>query len=162
MNIFVIDKDPVKAAQQLCNAHVVKMIVESAQLLSSHDRLHGIEEKRYKLCYQHHPCRKCLENIHNYIWLCHHLNALLDEYTFRYNKLHKVREMFNRCWKSYLEMTYDTNLLSFPKCMIKELKVGTDNIDDVVNAYQNYYRFKKNILKRFYYKNREIPKWLEQ
>ncbi len=161
MNIFVINKNPVLAAQQLCNSHVVKMIVESAQLLSTHDRFHGIEENRYKSCYLNHPCRKCLENIHNYVWLCHHLNALLDEYTFRYNKFHKCREMFNRCWKQYLEMTYDSNLLSFPKCMINELKVGSDSIEDVVKAYQNYYRFKKKSLKRFQYKNREMPEWLK-
>ena len=162
MNIFVINENPVLAAQQLCNSHVVKMIVESAQLLSTHDRFHGIDENRYKSFYLHHPCRRCLENRQNYIWLCHHLNALLDEYTYRYGKIHKCREMFNRCWKSYLEMTYDSNLLSFPKCMLKELKVGSDNIDDVVKAYQNYYRFKKNTLKRFNYKNREVPEWLKK
>ena len=33
MNIFVIDKDPVVAAQNLCDKHVVKMILESAQML---------------------------------------------------------------------------------------------------------------------------------
>jgi histidyl-tRNA synthetase len=39
MNIFVLDEDPAKAARMLCDAHVVKMIVESAQLLSTHERL---------------------------------------------------------------------------------------------------------------------------
>ena len=39
MNIFVLDKDPVKAAQYQCDKHVVKMIVESAQMLSTAHRL---------------------------------------------------------------------------------------------------------------------------
>lgn len=50
MNLFVLDIDPVKAAQQQCDKHVVKMIVESAQMLSTaHRLLDGTQkiEKRY-------------------------------------------------------------------------------------------------------------------
>ena len=39
MNIFVLNKDPVLAAQEQCDKHVVKMIVESAQMLSTAHRM---------------------------------------------------------------------------------------------------------------------------
>ena len=47
MNIFILDNDPVKAAQQQCDKHIPKMIVESAQMLSTaHRMLDGTLEKR--------------------------------------------------------------------------------------------------------------------
>ena len=47
MNIFILDKDPMKAAMMLCDRHVPKMIVESAQMLSTvHRLLDGTPEKR--------------------------------------------------------------------------------------------------------------------
>ena len=47
MNIFILDKDPMKAAMMLCDRHVPKMIVESAQMLSTvHRLLDGKPEKR--------------------------------------------------------------------------------------------------------------------
>jgi len=46
INIFVLDESPVKAARLQCNAHVVKMIVESAQMLSTvHRMLDGVETR---------------------------------------------------------------------------------------------------------------------
>ena len=44
MNIFVLDKDPHIAAQMHCDKHVPKMIVESAQMLSTAHRLLDGEE----------------------------------------------------------------------------------------------------------------------
>ncbi len=40
MNIFVLDKDPAIAAQMLCDKHIVKMLLETAQLPSSVFQLH--------------------------------------------------------------------------------------------------------------------------
>ena len=39
MNIFYLDRDPVIAAQMMCDKHVVKMILESAQMLSTAHRV---------------------------------------------------------------------------------------------------------------------------
>ena len=47
MNIFILDKNPHVAAQMLCDKHVPKMIIESAQMLSTvHRMLDGTPEKR--------------------------------------------------------------------------------------------------------------------
>jgi hypothetical protein len=39
MNIFYLDKDPIKAAEYSCDKHVVKMILESAQMLCTAHRV---------------------------------------------------------------------------------------------------------------------------
>lgn len=122
MNIFILDKDPVIAAQLQCDKHVVKMIVESAQMLStSHRLLDGVAVKRpsksgktmrtyYDLyegtddlemetllmanAHESHPCTKwTMESIGNYDWHWLHLKALCEEYTYRYGKIHKVERI---------------------------------------------------------------------
>jgi intergrase/recombinase len=35
MNIFVLSEDPVEAAQMQCDKHVVKMVIESGQILAT-------------------------------------------------------------------------------------------------------------------------------
>jgi hypothetical protein len=70
MNIFVLDTDPQIAAGFLCNKHVVKMSLESAQMLCS-----AFEngEAPYKRSYYNHPCTKwARESQANYEWLLAH------------------------------------------------------------------------------------------
>ena len=46
MNIFILNDDPVIAAQEQCDKHIPKMVVESAQMLSTtHRMIDGIETK---------------------------------------------------------------------------------------------------------------------
>lgn len=175
MNIFVTDINPFKAAKNLCNAHVIKMIVESCQLLSTHDRLNGLEESRYKITHVNHPCRRCLENYSNYVWLQYHLYGLLKEYTYRYKKIHKCQELYEKYWKrnddedlyfkkidfieNYSELIDAT---AFPQCMPIQFKNNSTDIFNVVKAYRNYYLFKKEVLERWKYTNSKEPYWINQ
>ena len=93
MNIFVLDKDPVKAAQVQYNKHVVKMILESAQMLCTAH--HHYAEKfgydssyiPYKKAHYNHPSTVWVrQNVHHYDWLWNHMIGLAEEYTNRYNK----------------------------------------------------------------------------
>lgn len=89
MNIFVLDEDPTLAAQAQCNKHVVKMIVETAQLLST---AHPSEKAPYKHTHLNHPCaRRIRASAGNYRWLAEHGLALCREYTTRYGKVHKTQ-----------------------------------------------------------------------
>lgn len=168
MNIFVTSSNPVTAAMNLCDAHVCKMIVESCQLLSTQDSLDGLTEGRYKSTHINHPCRKCLENPWNYLWLCFHLNTLLEGYRYRFHKRHKCREMFDNIWYENIHSWQEIGLESwtlaamstFPKCMPEEFKTGGDDISGVIASYKNYYRYKKQTLKRWKYTNKEEPEWL--
>ena len=65
MNIFVLDLDPVKAAQAMDCVRVPKMVTESAQMMASALRRHGATDEQmpltksgtpYKGGYHHHPC----------------------------------------------------------------------------------------------------------
>ena len=80
MNIFYLDRDPHEAARLQCDKHVVKMILETAQLLSTaHNELDG-GQIAYKTTHKNHPsavwARKSLDN---YLWLYRHLEGLGSE-----------------------------------------------------------------------------------
>lgn len=187
MNIFVVDSNPFVAAQSLCDAHVCKMIVESCQLLSTQDAAEGLSFGRYKPTHINHPCRKCLEKPANKDWLRMHLMGLLEEYTFRFHKIHKCQEMFECNWNDWSKWSFISadfpqytgkqlllflvpvlnGFTDFPACMPDEIKNISrlccfPGINSVVKAYRAYYRYKKRTLKRWKYTNREEPEWLER
>jgi len=97
MNIFFLDSDPQIAATYMCDKHVIKMILESAQLLCTCHHITGslmenknlypdIPSKFYKLTHKNHPCSKWLrEHKRNYEWLATHAHYLCNEYSSRYN-----------------------------------------------------------------------------
>ena len=91
MNIFYLRKDPIKAAQYQYNKHVVKMILESAQMLcTAHHEIMGDDANvPYKRAHVNHPSTIWTRSsADNYAWLYWHMVALGDEYTKRYNKIH--------------------------------------------------------------------------
>ena len=91
MNIFILDQDPVKSAQFQCNKHVVKMCLETAQLLCS---VFPSGLAPYKRTHYNHPCAKwARDSWCNYMWLISHGHALCNEYEYRYNKIHKCQEI---------------------------------------------------------------------
>jgi len=95
MNIFVLSFDPRIAAEHHCDKHVVKMILETAQLLyCAHWATDPskLPEGAYRKTHVNHPCAIWTrESDANYRWLCALGIALCDEYTFRYGKVHKTR-----------------------------------------------------------------------
>ena len=162
MNIFVLDFCPDRSAKFLCDAHVVKMILESAQLLSTHDELHG-RIRKFRMTHCSHPCRKALENPVNFRWLCSHLRALLEEYSFRFGKIHAVRDLFLEYW-NHCENVYlpeEESLLTLPRCMPECLSSDLPGFAGTVKSYRDYYVFKMKTLPRFHYTGRAFPEWLE-
>ena len=176
MNIFYIDKDPVQAAEWMVDKHVVKMILESAQLLcTAHRFLDGTEYvdatsgrriKRwmlsdaresvlYSATHINHPSAIwCRQSVENYNWLADHLFALLNEYTHRYNKQHKIEGDI-----SYMLQSPPVNLKEYdatpmPSAMADEYKVSQD---PVVN-YRNYYKIGKARMHKW--TNRQPPEWI--
>lgn len=155
MNIFALDKSPIKSAQYLCDCHVVKMILESAQLLATHLQLHGYERGDMPgMTHTGHPCRKWVsENPANARWLYEHFVALLDEYSYRYNKKHsyeRYRERFNQIFTAD-----STNATAHAQAMPQEYKDK-----DSIEAYRKYYRSKQHTMKKFMvWTKRPVPDW---
>ena len=84
MNIFVLSEDPIEAAQMQCDQHVVKMTLETAQMLCT-PFPNG--SAPYKHTHYNHPCNVWVrESKANFIWLCDHGDALAQEYTDRCEK----------------------------------------------------------------------------
>ena len=86
MNIFFLDKTPEFSAEYLCDKHIPKMLLESAQMLStSYQRYRGIQKGLYKPAYPNHPMTKWVgDSFYNWCWTYYHAHALSDEYTFRF------------------------------------------------------------------------------
>lgn len=99
MNIFYLDASPLVSAQAMTNKHVVKMILETAQLLSTaHHVLDGdaspFTADLYKITHQNHPSAIWTrESYQNYTWLYEHFIALCEEYKIRYKKTHKTEKV---------------------------------------------------------------------
>lgn len=176
MNIFALDQDPKQAAEWMVDKHVVKMILESAQLLSTAHRIldgtqyidktkTGRNVKRWRLpdereqvlysaTHINHPSAVwCRATVHNYGWLYQHFVALMNEYTYRYGKVHKCESMSQ--WLVYPPKNIKiAELTPVTPAMPDEYKVP----DDSVESYRNYYRAGKKHLHK--YTKRSTPSWL--
>jgi len=174
MNIFFVSNDPVVAAQSMVDRHVIKMVLESAQLLSTAHRVldgqqyidasSGRKIKRWRLLDEresvlysathiHHPSAVWTrQSNNNYNWLYCHFIALMDEYTYRYGKIHKCHNML-----SYLKTPPSNIPINFftppPPAMPDQYKVS-----DSVQSYRNYYIDGKKHLHK--YTKRAPPTWL--
>ena len=90
MNIFVLDRDINKLVEAHVDKHVVKMILEHAQMLSTAVRLTLPEDKvgnAYKAGFQNHPCTLWVrESLANWFWLRDATMQLNEEFMFRFDK----------------------------------------------------------------------------
>jgi hypothetical protein len=152
MNIFFLDKNPTKAAQFHNNKHVVKMVTESAQMLSTVHWVCGSHTRSmHRPTHQHHPCVVwLLKSKAHYEWTLELFVALLHEYTHRYGKIHK-------CFSLYPLFAQIPNLpdagWSTPaKAMPEYLRCLP-----VVNAYRAYYILHKGHIGNW--TNRPVPSW---
>lgn len=143
MNIFYLHQDPEQCVRPMYNKHVVKMILETAQLLCTAHHMHDNGDNvPYKMTHKNHPSTVwARENTANYNWLYCHFIALCDEYTKRYNKVHLT---FTKCADALFNapkgMTKSDSITPMPQCMPDEFKVEGDS----VKAYRNYYLGEKH------------------
>lgn len=152
MNIFVLDHDPEKAARYQCDKHVVKMILESAQIMATAIHANGMDAP-YKPTHFNHPCSIwARESRDNYLWLLAHHEAMLDEYTVRYGRVHKTAQHLD-CWREGSGAVPLGGLSAFAQAMPEELKIA----GDAVEAYRNYYRRDKQAFATW--RNGNIPEW---
>ena len=135
MNIFYLDHCPNKSAKIMYNKHVVKMILESAQLLCTAHRELGNDNVPYVSTHRNHPSALWTRsNGHHYIWVYNHMIALGKEYKRRYNREHLT---ITTCKKVLGKFPPNIRWIDFeqpPQCMPDEYKSQCS-----VDAYWNYY-----------------------
>lgn len=154
MNIFFLDYDVKKCAEYHVDKHVVKMILETSQLLCGVHWVCG-SEAPYKLSHKNHPCSIWVrKSLSNYLYLCELGLELGREYTHRYGKKHKSIEIIEWCLINKPNIL-DIGFTEPPKAMPDEYKVK-----DVILSYRNYYRGAKTSFASW--KNRQIPNWFSE
>ena len=164
MNIFYVDSDPVIAAQMLCDRHVVKMILESAQMLSTaHRVLDGDEcadsNGLYKATHKNHPSNVWARSTReNYDWLRQHMSALMSQYIKRYNNVHATERLERPLWARPRNIVLG-RFSPPPQCMPDQYKCNPNSAsrDDCVSAYQKYYLGAKMHMATW--KFTEAPSW---
>lgn len=89
MNIFATHPDPEISARNHCDVHVIKMVTECAQLLSTAHIVIDGKQIAYKKTHENHPCALWVrESAANYKWAYEFYCSLLDEYEFRFDRMH--------------------------------------------------------------------------
>ena len=157
MNIFFLDENPTMSAQYHVDKHVVKMILETAQLLCGvhHATAPDNTYVPYKLSHKNHPCSIWTRtSLSNYLYLCELGLELCKEYTYRYGKRHKSQDVIEWCLINKPNVP-DVEFTEPAKAMPDEYKVG-----DVVQSYRNYYMGAKSGFATW--KNRQKPFWFEE
>jgi len=178
VNIFYLDHDVRKCAEMHNDKHVVKMILEYAQLLSTaHRVLDGVEliglsdsgrKKKfwtlgdsrdytlYKATHINHPSSVWVrKSAQNYMWLAEMLEVLCGEYTYRYGKVHKVeRDGLMQLLKNEFPKNLPIAPFTEPTpAMPDDVKI----IGDSIKSYRNYYINNKAHLANW--KKRTTPEW---
>ena len=151
MNIFVLHKNPMEAAQMACDKHVVKMILETAQMMCTIATTRG-HEVPYRTTHAKHPCTIWASESHaNWEWLTDYGLALSAEYTKRYGKIHKSQAVIEQCRDFNINFV-ERGRTPFVQAMPVQYKQSC-----AVTAYRNYYRGEKASFAKW--KNGTIPKW---
>ena len=185
MNIFYVDKNPVTAAKMMCDKHIIKMILESAQMLCTAKRVldgkeymaktkNGRNIKRwrlddpdeeaiiYKAGWLGHPSTQwVLKSAYNYVWLYNHMMALNQEYKLR-------------CQKNVNHTSIDKLgfILRNPPKNARVDVMGTDATPampehckipgDVVGSYRKYYILEKRRFAKWEKPNAVMPDWYKE
>ena len=158
MNIFVLSGDPTEAAIAQINKHVVKMPLETAQMLCA-SYPDGIAP--YKKTHYNHPCtiwsRECIENFE---WLIDHGMALCQEYTHRYGRRHKCQDVIEWCRDHPPELPSLGGKTAFAVAISDNQQcksIPNFNSLSVVDKYRLYYLYDKAYIASW--KNRDPPSW---
>ena len=167
MNIFFLDTDPTEAAKMQMDCHVVKMILESAQMIATSLRHHGMTDedcpvRLYKATHARHPSTLWAhETRSNFNWLCVHALELCDEYTRRYGKRHKSQDLI----EGYCDLDHvipDGDLTEFAVAISDEYASETAD-DTVVGRYRKYYAITKpRVMKKPVTFKGTMPVWFNE
>ena len=155
MNIFVTDQCPIQSARNLPDKHVVKMPLETCQMLSiiysdwyyGIGQLHKLDGTPYATkhgAFRNHPCTIwAAESYWNLSWLISHGIALCDEYTARFHKHHACQPaiteaitIFEAAFDFNVDIYKDSLPMTFTRAMPESIKF--DTTIDTITAYKQY------------------------
>lgn len=160
VNIFYLDQDPETCAQYHADKHVVKMILESAQLLCTAVNVaSGKQVTPYKTTHVNHPCSIwARESYNNWLKLYNLMLCLEAERKYRFN---------STAWHKSVAVLEDSHIFVAaesvledragtppPLCMPDYCKISSDSVE----SYREYYRREKTALHKW--TGRDVPFWI--
>lgn len=166
MNIFIVSNNQTECAIALDDLRLRKMIVETAQMLSTAIRMQPEfsyvsylwDHKIYKKTHENHPCAIWVRaQTANYVWALGLLNKMLEEYKHRFNKLHKTGTIYNSL-ASWVDKVgkWELEESPAPKCfhpdISRDLELREGYRRTLIIKWINDKRPPK-------WTNREIPEW---
>jgi len=155
VNLFILDRNPIKAAEMYCDKHVCKIILESAQMMAMVHWIQGFDVPSELICKSHknnHVSKWVRQTTGNYEWTGIHAKALCSEYTYRYGKTHK--------WNSHIDWLATSNSCIRDRGMTEFRQAVDDPCrdPDPVLAYRKYYMTTKRSICKWD-KGRPKPRW---
>lgn len=168
MNIFYLSNNVKECAQMHTDKHCLKMIIEYAQLLSTAHRVldgakvnkgyvlgdHHMNSIVYKATHVNHPSSIWVrQSKQNYNWLYDLWVSLMDEYSYRYGRVHASSRLMDVLKKSPRNLVSGQFTEPTP-AMPDEYKVKNNSIQ----SYRNYYKYGKAPLHSW--KDRDVPNWI--
>lgn len=155
MNLFCLDLDPKLCAQAHVNRHVVKMPLETTQMLNQAliKRLPGYVPV-YRPTHPHQPVTQWSHASRgNFNWMRDLGIELCLEYTHRYGKRHKCQDILESFELLGRQAIFPQEARTpFALCIDDEFKGSNP-----VKSYRDFYRVKKAHLAEW--KNRSRPEW---
>lgn len=160
MQIFIFNEDMQENVKSYPDKYVVKMPVETAQILSTVLRIKGYNGNDiYKATHLHHPCVKwCAESWDNFKYTLTLGSYISNEYSFRYHKYHKSSKIIDICFIQSVGMIKIENA---PVCEnhAQFVYCGPSKYltDSIVQSYRNYFCAEKRHIAKW--TKRSIPYW---
>ena len=163
MNIFVLDNDIHKSIMSYNDKHIVKMQLESAQMLCTAVVLSG-DVAPYKPTHKNHPCSIwARESLSNWLYLREMAYIMEDEWRYRYNKTkHHTHKAVDAIRTLIIPNIEDKGLTPFAMAMSDKYKS-----EDPILSYRVYYTLEKQTYYRkgkvidHTWTRRERPKWMD-
>tara|TARA_R110001632_G_scaffold65776_2_gene155595 strand:+ start:4166 stop:4738 length:573 start_codon:yes stop_codon:yes gene_type:complete len=166
-NIFALHECPRVSAKALADRHIIKMPVETVQMLVSALLISDVPSRMMPLTkageshkggYAHHPATtwtaECFEN---WWWLLKHGLALCKEYTARYGKVHFAEGQLHTLRIYNINHSVDKHIprigemTPFERCFNQSVGRNIDLLDThnwpcEHAAYQEFYKREKSAL----------------
>jgi hypothetical protein len=175
MNLFYLDNSPKLAAQYHCDRHNVKMVIEHCQMLSTAHRIldgqpariktktgrnkteYVLPDQResilYKTSHANHPTAAWVrQSKDNYAWMLECTKYLLEEYTYRYGRIHASSRLLPSL-NTIPHHIADSGFTEPPPAMPDHCKVP----GNVVESYRKYYVMEKKHFAKW--TKRPVPDW---
>lgn len=158
MNIFFLHLRQRTCARYHADKHVIKMILETCQLLcsahhmSNTSNMPSLYEPPYKLTHKNHPCAIWTrQSVGNYEWLAKLGLELCYEYTYRYGKIHKSQ--------AYIE-DLSKNIPNIPDLGFTEpYRVGNLNNDLKQKKYKSHFHVVLHYRKYYIESKKHLHSW---